>query len=663
MTWVDVSQADGCWRAAIAGEYRPILLNSQPVKTFGAGWRPRGLYTAIEPFYLLDLCSDAGESGYWLLDCRLNFVTNRLTDVPAEAQGEFRQALDDGLAPIIRTAVAEPLAGRANIADFYTLPRSTRLAMLAMRPDHGLPPLRWVDLTSCPDDRWTISAASGDAVVIHKDQLLDVIGSNVSAICLSAFQAQRLTWPCLCSDGSTGKTENVRCLFFSEHLGVARCTIPGTSIVYYVILYGAPITAVGIFIPAAGLVFMYGGGLGPQFIGHMGDDPGQFLWALVDYLLGCSSAILRFLETPPTELATFMWSAEKALIGHYLWNELPGLEALALRVPAANLPDIFALGASRGAEFYGPVETLFPEFTGRVIRSHSDVLSAQEFCYKTGKQALLLNYRYVSAGVRNRVLNAASADPTVRMISDLATTDPGGCDSRKGIGSAPVIVLGLRVVSRTHVHLGQFYCKVLERLLQHTPLLTVVIDGHNSQPGGSPGRTLLSLNVGGWSPLELEQAIVEEIRAFANGRDVRVVSCVGSPMLLNLYWINRSIMFVAPWGAGLAKYRWVCNKPGVVFSSKVNLRYSKGLGIYHEKIHMEDPTPLHFVDPEWVIDIPTHPAQVAEAKEAKERGELPGISTVCFEFIDDSVLDLISSVFLSNLAQSRIILSNRASSR
>ena len=34
------------------------------------------------------------------------------------------------------------------------------------------------------------------------------------------------------------------------------------------------------------------------------------------------------------------------------------------------------------------------------------------------------------------------------------------------------------------------------------------------------------------------------------------------------------------WGAGLAKYRWVCNKPGLLLTGEWNLRHREDLHIY-----------------------------------------------------------------------------------
>ena len=193
------------------------------------------------------------------------------------------------------------------------------------------------------------------------------------------------------------------------------------------------------------------------------------------------------------------------------------------------------------------------------------------------------------------------------------------------------------------MNLGRFYCELIDRLLLIIPEFTVVIDGHNSNPAKPTGVAFRSTI--GKSALDLEQEIVKQIRSFATDRPVTVVDCVGAYMPINLFWINRSSFFVAPWGAGLAKYRWICNKPGFVFSSRLNLRRSHGLGIYHWNFCMEDPAPMEFVNADHVIDLPVSPSEMAEISRGETTEPLQGHNSVCFELVTGNVLDRIVEVF------------------
>nr|WP_321986423.1 hypothetical protein [uncultured Lichenicoccus sp.] len=56
------------------------------------------------------------------------------------------------------------------------------------------------------------------------------------------------------------------------------------------------------------------------------------------------------------------------------------------------------------------------------------------------------------------------------------------------------------------------------------------------------------------------------------------------------------------WGAGLAKYRWVCNRPGLVLSNRWNLLHRQDLGIYDQPRYQEGGTALRFVDATCITD-------------------------------------------------------------
>ena len=75
-------------------------------------------------------------------------------------------------------------------------------------------------------------------------------------------------------------------------------------------------------------------------------------------------------------------------------------------------------------------------------------------------------------------------------------------------------------------------------------------------------------------------------------------------MSTSLAWTMACDCFVSIWGASLAKYRWVGNRPGYVLSSRYNLLHRSDLHIYDAPAYMESPTPLRFVAPDCIVDDP-----------------------------------------------------------
>ena len=66
-----------------------------------------------------------------------------------------------------------------------------------------------------------------------------------------------------------------------------------------------------------------------------------------------------------------------------------------------------------------------------------------------------------------------------------------------------------------------------------------------------------------------------------------VISLIGESVNHSLVWGEIADCFVSPWGAGLAKYKWVNNIKGVVFSSKCVLEEKNDLHIYDDDRYRE----------------------------------------------------------------------------
>jgi hypothetical protein len=136
----------------------------------------------------------------------------------------------------------------------------------------------------------------------------------------------------------------------------------------------------------------------------------------------------------------------------------------------------------------------------------------------------------------------------------------------------------------------------------------------------------------------------------ANFLSLRAINCVGTTMRQNLFWIEQGHMFVAPWGGGLVKYRWICNLPGYILASRVNLLNPVQTGIYHLPTHMEDPSTVEYVDPNLVSDL--H----ADGILLDERGRDPvflatGLSNVSFAVDYAEVIPRIGKLFLQAIGR------------
>ena len=286
----------------------------------------------------------------------------------------------------------------------------------------------------------------------------------------------------------------------------------------------------------------------------------------------------------PYHVACILRGRPGVHLGHQLWNELTALEVIAGALPPAALPQLVVPNCKEGVEIYGPVDALFPEWAGRVERFEDAVPALRGLAYR--KRWLMARPAdvYVSQGLRNRLERVMPADTALAREHS--------------------IVIGLRVENRTHVALQPFLTALLQRVAGLVGPCTFVIDGHNRRMADDPDSVFESHHehTASMRPHDLERQIAAALAAHFEGSQTRVVSTICAPMAESIAKIRASRFFIAFWGAGLAKYRWVANLPGFVITSRWNLQYRNDLHIYDGSNYMESPTEQCFVDPQLVVD-------------------------------------------------------------
>ncbi len=201
----------------------------------------------------------------------------------------------------------------------------------------------------------------------------------------------------------------------------------------------------------------------------------------------------------------------------------------------------------------------------------------------------------MSAALRRRILGHVDGLPAAQRVRDTLAE----------LGHPLVIVIGLRVENRTLDDLDGTLRRIVGFLARRHPGLVLVFDGHNARVEGE--AVLLGSHgedAARRRPIDVERELVSALRAFHAGQPVTILDTIGAGMATSLAWTASSDGFVSIWGASLAKYRWVCNKPGFVLSNRTNLLHREALRIYDAPRYMEDPTPVAFVDPELVTDVP-----------------------------------------------------------
>lgn len=305
------------------------------------------------------------------------------------------------------------------------------------------------------------------------------------------------------------------------------------------------------------------------------------------------SELRRYLMNSDTRIAGMLRPPPSHHIGHQLWNELTGLQTLVDSIPADELPCVLVPQAHMGAEIYGSTEDLFHQFSGRVIRLEEGDLSKE--IYSRNLIVVRITSSFVSERLRTKISTHAicnTADDVKQSLYKIKS------------GKRKVVLVGLRVENRTIADIKKFGVELIHMVAETARDCVIVLDGHNVRetrlgllPFGSTGEI-----AGKQSPIECEKDIADAMKLAATGVGVEFVSLVGETISHSLYWSINSNMIVSIWGAGLAKYRWVANRPCLVLTSKWNLQNRKDLDLYSSGVYMDSPAPLAYIKDNYVID-------------------------------------------------------------
>ena len=88
-----------------------------------------------------------------------------------------------------------------------------------------------------------------------------------------------------------------------------------------------------------------------------------------------------------------------------------------------------------------------------------------------------------------------------------------------------------------------------------------------------------------------------------------IVSTIGLPIDASIALCSRAEFFITPWGAGLAKYRWICDLPGLALAGPSCERFQP-IHLYDDPVFTEASSPMYFMGPNEVQDAPDDPVMV-----------------------------------------------------
>lgn len=542
--------------------------------SFLPGWRPVLAYSGLSPAIVVPFAHEAGAVGTWFLDAGMRRVGGVLADLPPQILADVTQALLPLLDGIWQQLVLQKTPDAMTEAQraFFALPEHCRNELLdlylgtldARRAPSGLdavvrPPFGLAVL-DCGTRR--VPLVSGELHWLSDPGLLQRLFGR-----LPLEGGLRFRSPC---DG--GEIVCRKSLVLDTDLIAYKLFDDGWDLSVFLLAGGIYNRTLALFFPEANLVISRE----PDLFGASCPD---LVSTMLRHVVRHGAALFSYLADDAAEPVHF-WRGLAALhLGHVLWNDYSGIGHL-LKEPGPA-PRVLVCDAGMVPEMYGPLDAVFPALEGRVRREELPLMALLPSLY--AENALLFR----SSAMR---VDRALRDSILRPVPVVG-------------GGSAVLLLGLRVENRTTVDLPAFCTALVAHLAAGPQPVTLVVDGHNSR---AEGGTIWSHGEFGAAvtPLEEERALLALLREQAAGTQVTVVDTLGQPLQASLGWARAARAFVSFWGAGLAKYRWVCNTPGLVITSRWNLDNLNDLRIYSDPEQMDAPSPLAFVSPEAVSDQP-----------------------------------------------------------
>jgi len=576
---------------------KTIKLDGQPVREFLPGWHPKFVFAGLAPIYLLLFEHEGGGTAIWFLDEDMNHLGGLFSELSQKSRNLVIAGyckLFDGLWAAFVVASELPRLTQSQRA-FFQLPMIIRQQML----DTYL---------LCVGFQTQNRSITSQSDVLGEGKLID-LGSH--CLLLETAGLHRTFHPGHLQDAYLGllrtgaltlpspvdgrELRAMHAYYLGGNRFAYRLIDTVHNVTFYLIADEIHFRTACVFVPQARLA------LAPDATYLEAQMP-NLSRAMLQHVVEYGETLEIYLQAPAQEVIN-AWRGISAMhLGHVLWNDISGIGNLVVSLPVKQLPRFLVFDSEYEPEMYGPLDEIFPEIKGRIIRNACAFHDAVPAFYRNRILVIKATGMQVSRSVRDRIFGMLTRNPT---------NAAHFAKCRAVAGRSTIILLGLRTENRTLTDLAGFGERLVAFLTQRADRITLVIDGHNAR-NGIPDQIIRSHGEyeTARSPMMVELEIVAALRRAAKGSNVSVVSAIGAPLSHSLIWGYHSNFFITLWGAGLAKYRWVCNKPGLVITSQWNLQNLGDLHIYDDPQCQEDPAPIEFIDQNAVFDRPDAPLLV-----------------------------------------------------
>ncbi len=237
-------------------------------------------------------------------------------------------------------------------------------------------------------------------------------------------------------------------------------------------------------------------------------------------------------------------------IGHYIWNAISGLSPFFKYCAPDQYPAYFA--TYDNVQMVGDVRDLYRDFYERhsEVKTFADLPAANLHVIESGSMLLTLKDNYITDDLANRVIRTAYAKAGDQFVHD-ARAFRSKCH--------PLLLITLRLGNRAWQGQRNSWPLIFKSLAREFGSVGFILDGINCDITQGWTHGMMSI--------QEEISLAESITASC-GSEIPILNSIGCSASESIVLADLADAFVAPVGAGMAKYRWITNLPGVAFSNK-----------------------------------------------------------------------------------------------
>ncbi|WP_157693337.1 hypothetical protein [Granulibacter bethesdensis] len=572
----------------IAGAGLKLSQNGREVvlPPFNGGWLFSSIDVRLAPLILVELRHEDGLKAWWYVDWSNSAAYFILSSVPEaikeilafRVEGFFEQIWDE----VIGHKPAQALSSFCNLPEeilntllhFWWMFRTNKKNTDIIYSD-----AKESDLDGryrgIPVSRGLIALESKFA----KRALVYPFYSQIDRL----LQEGVMSWP------SPVSNRLARCdgkgVFFGRNLLAYKFYEPADDLVFYILCGEAHFCVVGLYIPCVDLLIAEEHRV--QYLKNNSYLP-RIGFSLMHHCLRFVQKIYDGYSKDHRKADVhLLFGVNDFHIGHYIWQDLSGLDKIQKNIKRSNLPLIHRFSSKK--LYFGREENIFPACRDLFQYhdcSYDDYVAA---FYENGSTVVIYTDMYIADSIGRQIKEIAYKSPDLE--AEIQKVDAALARH------TPIVIIGLRTVNRTVNDPEGYVCATLKRLAKEFPGCTVILDGNNSLDDTGHGAEILD------SATQQEISIAITAKMIAGDLPIYFYDIINRSPLCSVLWGGKADCFIAPWGAALAKYRWICNLPGLVFSSAQNLRERGDIIIYHDQKFMENGSPLFFVNPDYVQDL------------------------------------------------------------